>query len=334
MEFITAVQTQLVATAEQAVQGYEGSLAAASLSAMEQAVQGLLQAVGQTVLSGWLERQEAHYPPDTVACACGCGRGVCPLHEPLGIVPGQLSNWCSVELGRDPNACMARSTAFRGRLKTAGMRSRRASGGRSMSASERPGGVTTSIRSWPGHSLISSGRGFEVGAQQADELIFVADGASWIWNIVERHFPNAVQIVDFYPAASYLTSVARAAFGETTPEGKQWVQTHIRQPHDGALSTVVRACMTLATYAPEAVAKARRYFAVNCTRLRYATFRARGYQIGSGTMESGCKQLGLERLKIAGAGWSQQGGRLQAKARAAVLSHELNRYSCPLPQVA
>ena len=112
------------------------------------------------------------------------------------------------------------------------------------------------------------------------------------------------------------------------------MQTHIRQLHDGALSTVVRACKALAAHAPEPVAKARHYFAVNRTRLRYAKFRALGYQIGSGTMESGCKQLGLERLKIAGARWSQPGGRLLAKARAAVLSHELNRYICPLPQVA
>lgn len=428
MEFITSVQAQLVELAQQAVQGFTGEVAAESLSAMEQAVQGLLQAVGQTVLSGWLERQEAQYPPDTVACACGgqaryerrrpavtltlhgrvgyrrvyyrcrCGRGVCPLDERLGIVPGQMSQQLvqvATVLGvsdafgssaavltqltgvtlspnsiraacqqtgeqvvADESALLERSQDLSQQLvqRRTGPRPQRLYG--SLDGFQGPfddgwhevkTGVwwtvderqrTTwrryyvdTVQAGPFADLVWA-RGFEVGAPQADELIFVADGASWIWNIVARHFPNAVQIVDFYHAASYLTAVARAAFGENTPEGKHWLQTHIRQLHDGALSTVVRACKTLAARAPEAVAKARHYFAVNRTRLRYAKFRALGYQIGSGTMESGCKQLGLERLKIAGARWSQPGGRLLAKARAAVLSHELNRYLCPLPQVA
>ncbi|MHB8626694.1 MAG: hypothetical protein ACYDBJ_08340 [Aggregatilineales bacterium] len=56
----------------------------------------------------------------------------------------------------------------------------------------------------------------------------------------------------------------------------------------------------------------------------YAKFRAMGLQIGSGSRESGCKQIALERLKIAGAQWSLDGARLLAKARAAFLSHEVN----------
>lgn len=180
-------------------------------------------------------------------------------------------------------------------------------------------------------------RGFEVGAQQADELIFVADGASWIWNIVERHFPNAVQIVDFYHASSYLAPVARDAFGDGTPEAQDWLHTYTRLLHEGRLGTVVAACKHLAERAPQAVASLRHYFAVNRTRLRYARFRALGYQIGSGTMESGCKQLGAERLKIAGARWTREGARLLAKARAAVLSADWpqsNACRDALPQVA
>jgi hypothetical protein len=180
-------------------------------------------------------------------------------------------------------------------------------------------------------------RGFEVGAPQADELIFIADGAVWIWNIVGRHFPQAVQIVDFYHAASYLAHVARDAFGDTTPEARQWTQTYSQHLLEGRLATVVRACRPLAARAPQAVAAARHYFAVNRTRLRYAKYRALGYQIGSGMMESGCKQLGTERLKIAGARWTPTGGRLLVKARAAVLSGDWpqgNAARLTVPQVA
>jgi hypothetical protein len=71
--------------------------------------------------------------------------------------------------------------------------------------------------------------------------------------------------------------------------------------------------------------------------MRYDRYRAAGYQIGSGTMESGCKQLGQGRLKIAGAQWGERGARLVAKARAAFLSgqwHQLTAASHSLPHVA
>lgn len=54
--------------------------------------------------------------------------------------------------------------------------------------------------------------------------------------------------------------------------------------------------------------------------MRYAKFRAAGYFIGSGIIESGCKQIVTQRLKISGAQWNLDGAILTAKARAAWLS--------------
>lgn len=179
--------------------------------------------------------------------------------------------------------------------------------------------------------------GFALRADQAEELIFIADGAVWIWNIVQQHFPNAIQIVDWYHACTYLVAVAHAAFGEGTPEAHAWLaqqQTHL---WEGRLGAVARACRALAAHAPAETHRARVYFAHNRTRMRYAKFRARGWQIGSGTMESGCKQIGLQRLKIAGARWSEEGARKVAKARAAFLSGDWSQLSTrlqPLPQAA
>jgi hypothetical protein len=52
----------------------------------------------------------------------------------------------------------------------------------------------------------------------------------------------------------------------------------------------------------------------------YAHFRKQGYLIGSGTVESGCKQIGTMRLKRSGAQWLEEGARWVAKARAVWLS--------------
>jgi len=176
-------------------------------------------------------------------------------------------------------------------------------------------------------------RAFGRGANLADELVFIADGAHWIWRIISRHFPNAVQIVDWYHASSYLLKIANAAFANPA-QAKNWLDIIQSDLYEGRLGSVIRACRDLAKLAPTAVADARSYFATNRTRLRYAKFRAMGFQIGSGSMESGCKQIALERLKIAGAQWSVDGACKLAKARAAFLSHEINLSFPALPQVA
>jgi hypothetical protein len=53
----------------------------------------------------------------------------------------------------------------------------------------------------------------------------------------------------------------------------------------------------------------------NAHRLRYADYRARGLQVGSGSIESGCKQVVTARLKQAGMVWSLDGARAVAAVR-------------------
>ena len=52
--------------------------------------------------------------------------------------------------------------------------------------------------------------GVEHDADLAEEVVFVCDGAAWIWNLVETYYPNAVQIVDWYHACQYIHAVAEA----------------------------------------------------------------------------------------------------------------------------
>jgi hypothetical protein len=178
--------------------------------------------------------------------------------------------------------------------------------------------------------------GFELLADQTPELIFVADGAEWIWRIVQTHYPHAIQIVDWFHATAYLSPIATAAFADPV-QAQTWLDHQKNLLWQGHLASVFRACRNLSAAAPEPVRKALGYFARNRTRMRYAKFRAQGLQIGSGTMESACKQLGLQRLKIPGAQWSVEGIRKLAKARAAYLSNQwanLNFSRQRLPQVA
>ena len=86
--------------------------------------------------------------------------------------------------------------------------------------------------------------------------------------------------------------------------------------------TVIDICTALAndTSVSEPAAKAATYFQNNLARMNYAYFRKQGYFIGSGTVESGCKQIATMRLKRSGAQWLEDGARWVAKARAVWLS--------------
>ena len=162
--------------------------------------------------------------------------------------------------------------------------------------------------------------GFQRGAMSARELVFVGDGAEWIWNLVQEHYPQAVQIVDWFHAVEHLTEVAREIPGEHSAQawwgevrGLLWA---------GEVQEVIRRCESLAndSQGGQEARRAAQYFRKHEKRMAYKEFREKGYQIGSGTVESECKQMGIGRMKVPGATWSTEGARRTAKARAAWLS--------------
>ena len=157
-----------------------------------------------------------------------------------------------------------------------------------------------------------------------EEVVFVCDGAIWIWKLIERHFPHAVQIVDWYHASEYLPPIAEAAFGHATPEYHAWLEQARSWLWEGQIDELIHDCQLLRPIpaAEKAVDQAVSYFTNNQKRMDYARFRQQGYFIGSGTVESAGKQIAGLRLKRAGARWTETGAVATAKARAAWLSNQ------------
>ena len=158
-------------------------------------------------------------------------------------------------------------------------------------------------------------------ADKAKELVFVCDGAVWIWNLVSHYFPNAVQIVDWYHACEYLAPIATVLFSEVS-EKKEWLQKIKTWLWQGKIKKVIQECQKhLHSLAADAAQAAITYYSNNQHRMKYAEYRKKGYAIGSGTVESACKQIATARLKIAGARWTVEGAVATAKARAAWLAN-------------
>jgi hypothetical protein len=169
--------------------------------------------------------------------------------------------------------------------------------------------------------------GCRVKADLATELVFVCDGAIWIWNLISHYYPHAVQIVDWYHALEHLEGIAAMAFGQKV-DREAWLEAVTESLWNGQVPEVIRACQNLVSQC-EAVQAEIPYFVNNANRMDYARFRAAGYAIGSGTVESACKQIVTQRLKKPGAQWIVDGAIYTAKARAAWLSNEWDALAKP-----
>jgi hypothetical protein len=157
-----------------------------------------------------------------------------------------------------------------------------------------------------------------------EELVFVCDGAIWIWKMIERYFPDAVQIVDWYHASEYLPPIAEAVFGKDTAEYSTWLEQARALLWEGQMQALIQDCQRFLRIpvAQKSAEAAISYFTHNQKRMDYAHFRQQGYFIGSGTVESAGKQIAGLRLKRAGARWTEAGAVATAKARAAWLSDQ------------
>jgi hypothetical protein len=157
------------------------------------------------------------------------------------------------------------------------------------------------------------------GYLSSDEVVVLGDGAHWIWNIAEKHFPRAIQIVDWYHASEYVWNAASAIWGEASPERAAWAHAQLDLLWESKVEEVL---VELERWRErgEAVEAALSYYSEHQTRMDYASYRARGLQIGSGSAESACKQLVTARLKQAGMIWDAEGAAAVAVVRAWLLS--------------
>jgi hypothetical protein len=153
--------------------------------------------------------------------------------------------------------------------------------------------------------------GLRRGIDRCQRLSSVNDGAPWIERITDLNFPEAVQILDWSHAEGKLWAVSRAVFGEQSPEGKGWVQERLAHLWSGEVKKVEVALEGLGLDQkrwPDEVRQAPGYFEGNRKRMRYGEFRAQGYPIGSGTVESGINTVIHHRMKRPGRGWERSNG--------------------------
>jgi hypothetical protein len=151
------------------------------------------------------------------------------------------------------------------------------------------------------------------GLAMAKVVVFIGDGAAWIWENARIFFPGSIQILDFYHAVEHLGLLAMALLGENEDAARQqraWASELKDTDASGLIQQALRMLEANPQLEGERFEVARReiaYFTTHAERTRYGYFRQQGYFIGSGVVEAGCKSVIGRRLKQSGMFWSLPG---------------------------
>lgn len=148
------------------------------------------------------------------------------------------------------------------------------------------------------------------GWSRAETKVVIGDGAEWIWNLADLHFPGAVQIVDLFHARQHLWDMARKLHPNQQAEQRRWMMVHQDMLDGGKIEELVVAIRSIDSSNAEVVETIRiesSFFEKHTERMRYPAFRRRGLFVGSGVIEAGCKTLIGSRCKQSGMFWTVRG---------------------------
>jgi hypothetical protein len=167
------------------------------------------------------------------------------------------------------------------------------------------------------------------GLPQAQRVVVLGDGAEWVKNLAQMHFPEATLIIDLYHARQHISELCKVLFAT---DEKKIVQQRIRwwtDLDDGRVDKIIHQAQQQLPRDPEAKKKPEaeiHYLQKNKQHMRYATFRSQGLFVGSGVVEAGCKTLIGQRLKQSGMEWSVRGANAIISLRSMIKSNRFEEY--------
>jgi len=161
------------------------------------------------------------------------------------------------------------------------------------------------------------------GLGRARQALVVGDGAPWIWNLAHDRWAGATEVLDFYHATQHLWELGRALHGDNEAVTAGWVEPRRHQLRHGGEKQVLAEIARLK--APrgqrgKVVVREQNYLATHAGRMHYQTIHRRGWPIGSGAVESACRQRQC-RFKCSGQFWTPNGMRNLASLTEARHNH-------------
>lgn len=176
------------------------------------------------------------------------------------------------------------------------------------------------------------------GLREAEEVVYLGDGAGWVRSIHKAHFSKATFIVDWYHAQEHIWDCAKVLLGDGTDATKKWAEYRCGLLWDGWTSKLLRDLDRRRKRHRgrklEAIKALHRYIKTNQEQMRYDVFRAKGYDIGSGAVEGACKHVVGKRLKQSGMIWTRPGSSATLALRITWLNNEWDQLWLTKPLAA
>ena len=169
------------------------------------------------------------------------------------------------------------------------------------------------VVSWQGQAVELGRRlnweALRSGLGRARNLLFSGDGAPWIWNLQQDRWAGAVGLLDFYHASQHCWNIWRTARGEGDPQLPRWMDRRLhglRHGHEKRVGREIAGLKPLRGEAGQILRREQACFASQAQRMNYQEIAQRGWPIGSGAVESACRQKQC-RFKRPGQFWTQPG---------------------------
>jgi hypothetical protein len=181
-----------------------------------------------------------------------------------------------------------------------------------------------SLRPWAELGPALRRQGAQVGMDRARRWVAICDGANGLDDFLEKNFPRVEAVIlDFWHAAAYRGKLSKALHPDDEAAAEAWrgAWCH-RLKHEGgaAVLQALGAVAARGRAARECLGEVRTYCTNQVHRMDYPTYRAKGWCIGSGVVESACKRVVGQRLNGAGMRWGEDGADAVCHLRALFLS--------------
>lgn len=138
--------------------------------------------------------------------------------------------------------------------------------------------------------------------------VFITDGARWMADYISREFAGCVHIVDFFHAFEHICDYGKVAYPQADNR-QAYLEQKKAELRNGEVAKIIDELAPRCDESGSLVAKAayslHTYLTNNATRMRYDNYRAQGYLIGSGAIESAARSVVQQRCKLSGQRWNE-----------------------------
>jgi len=164
------------------------------------------------------------------------------------------------------------------------------------------------------------------------QRVALTDGSEALQAQMQAHFATTPLILDIIHANEYLWDAATSVLGETNPHRLDWLRPKLVGLLEGRTTEVIaaleaeRAKPATTPSQRQALERTIGYYRRNQAYMRYDTYLAHGWPIGTGAVEGACAHLVKDRMEQAGMRWTVDGAQAVLDLRAVRLNGDWDAY--------